>query len=207
MKYITLLKEAVGMFYARDAEMLLRKVDGRSACERCIVNCVARYLWCLIRQRGLRVDVDVDYNLDCKSEDLKWLHVSACGGGACKGCWMHEYLKGRVLREEENDDSLVYPDLIVHVRGTNKNYLAVEFKKEWAARDSLGAYTDAAKWDFAKLRYFVCKKRKEGVRPYGKAVFVILKPNEADFITPDQFPIAQRDGKRSMGVGEMCCHE
>ena len=98
---------------------------------------------------------------------------------------MHEYLKGRVLCEEENDDSLVYPDLIVHVRGTNKNYLAVEFKKEWTARYSSGAYTDAAKWDFAKLQYFVCKKRKDGVRPYGKAMFVILKSDVAEFIQPD----------------------
>lgn len=200
MNYVELLKEAVEMFYARDAERLLRKVKGRSACERCIVNCIARYLWCLIRRRGLAVDVDVEYNLDCKSEDLKMLHASACSGGACKGCWMHEYLKGRVLREEENDNSLVYPDLIVHIRGTNKNYLAVEFKKEWAARDGSGAYTAAAKWDFAKLQYLACKKRKDGVRPYGKAVFVILKSDVAEFILPDQFPAVEEIGESSMDV-------
>lgn len=112
---------------------------------------------------------------------------------------MHECLAGRVRCEWENGDSLVYPDLIVHVRGTNKNYLAVEFKKEWAARDSSGAYTDAAKWDFAKLRYFVCKKRKEGVRPYGKAVFVILKSDGGEFILPDRFPVVERIGAASMG--------
>ena len=113
---------------------------------------------------------------------------------------MHEYLVGRVQREEEDDDSLVYPDLIVHVRGTNKNYLAVEFKKEWAAFDSSGAYTNAAKWDFAKLRYFACKKRKGGVSPYDEAVFVVLKPNEADFILPDQFPAVEGIGESSTDV-------
>ena len=204
MSYIELLKEAVDMFYVRDAERLLCGFDGQSAYERCIVNCIARYLWYLIQQHGLAADVDVEYNLDCKSEDLKRLHASACSGGACKGCWMHEYLKGRVLREEENDDSLVYPDLIVHVRGTNKNYLAVEFKKEWAARYSSGAYTDAAKWDFAKLQYFVCKKRKAGVRPYGKAMFVILKSDVAEFILPDQFPSVECIGNATTGLVKAC---
>lgn len=197
VKYIKLLKEAVRMFYAQDAAKLLRGADGRSACERCVVNCIARYLWWLIQQRVLAADVDVEYNLDRKSEDLKRLHASMCRGEDCSGCWMHECLTGRVRYEDENSDSLVYPDLIVHVRGTNKNYLAVEFKKEWAALDSSGAYTDAAKWDFAKLQYFVCKKRKEGVRPYGKAVFVVLKSNEADFILPEQFPVAEGIGKAS----------
>lgn len=117
VKYIKLLKEAVRMFYAQDAAKLLRGADGRSACERCVVNCIARYLWCLIQQRGLAADVDVEYNLDCKSEGLKRLHVSMCTGDDCKGCWMHECLAGRVRYEEMNGDSLVYPDLIVHVRG------------------------------------------------------------------------------------------
>lgn len=103
------------MFYAQDAEKLLRGVDGRSVCERCVVNCIARYLWCLIQQRGLAADVDVEYNLDCKSEDRKRLYVSMCRGEVCKGCWMHECLAGRVRYDEENGDSLVYPDLIVHV--------------------------------------------------------------------------------------------
>lgn len=43
--YCALLKEAVEMFYAQDAEKLLRGEDGRIACERCVVNCIARYLW------------------------------------------------------------------------------------------------------------------------------------------------------------------
>lgn len=196
MRYVGLLNEAVKMFYAQDAEMLLREVDGRSACERCIVNCIARYLWRLIQQRGLAVDVDVEYNLDCKSEDIKRLHVSACRLEACKGCWMHEHLEGRVQREEENDDPRVYPDLIVHVRGTNKNYLAVEFKKEWAAFDSSGAYTNAAKWDFAKLQYFSCRKRKKGVRRYSEAVFVILKDEGAEFILQRNIPKQERESAR-----------
>lgn len=196
MNYVELLKEAVEMFYARDAERLLRKVKGRSACERCIVNCIARYLWCLIRRRGLAVDVDVEYNLDCKSEDIKRLHVSVCRSEDCKGCWMHEYLVGRVQREEENDDSLVYPDLIVHVRGANKNYLAVEFKKKRAAYDSTGGYTNAAQWDFAKLQYFSCRKRRKGVRRYSEAVFVILKDEGAEFILQRNIPKQERESAR-----------
>ena len=198
--YIALLKSAVERFYAQDAEKLLRGVDGRSACERCVVNCIARYLWRLIQQRGLAADVDVEYNLDRKSEDLKRLHASMCRGEGCKGCWMHECLAGRVRYEEENSDSLVYPDLIVHVRGTNKNYLAVEIKKERVAFDSSGAYTNATKWDLAKLRYFTCKKRMGGVSPYDKAVFVVLKPNEADYILPNQFPAVEEIGESSTDV-------
>lgn len=34
MEYIALLKEAVEMFYAQDAEKLLRGEDGRMACEQ-----------------------------------------------------------------------------------------------------------------------------------------------------------------------------
>lgn len=200
MCYIDLLKDAVGIFYTQDAEKLLRGVDGRSACERCVVNCIARYLWWLIQQRGLAADVDVEYNLDRKSEDLKRLHASMCRGEGCKGCWMHECLAGRVRYEEENSDSLVYPDLIVHVRGTNKNYLAVEIKKEWAAFDSSGAYTNAAKWDLAKLQYFCCRKRKKGVRRYDEAMFVVLKSNGADFILPDQFPAVEGIGESSTDV-------
>ena len=148
-KYVALLKEAVEMFYAQDAEKLLRGEDGRIACERCVVNCIARYLWCLIRQRRLEADVDVEYNLDCKSEAYKRIYASKCM--SCSGCWMNESLMGRVLREKKEDGALLYPDLIVHIRGEDKNYLAIEFKKMDEAVDGDGQYTNAAKWDFAKL--------------------------------------------------------
>ncbi len=79
-------------------------------------------------------------------------------------------------------DPLIYPDLIVHVRDTKTNYLAVEFKKEDEARNRLGNYKNAAKWDMAKLQYLSCQKRMGGVNPYEETVFVILKSNEADFV-------------------------
>lgn len=204
VKYSTLLKEAVRMFYAQDAEMLLRKVDGRSACERCIVNCIARYLWCVVQQRGLAADVDVEYNLDCKSEDPKRIRLEACRFCSCAGCLMHAFVNGRIRCKESlkviSGNPFIYPDLIVHVRDTNRNYLAVEFKKEADARKRLGNYKNAAKWDMAKLQYLSCMERLTGVGPYEEKVFVILKPNEADFILSDQFPVVEGVGGASTGV-------
>lgn len=97
-------------------------------------------------------------------------------------------------------DPLIYPDLVVHVRGPGPNYLAVEFKKEEEARKRPGNYKDAAKWDVAKLQYLSCRERMTGVGPYEETVFVILKPNEADFILPDQFPTVERIGNASVDV-------
>lgn len=195
VKYITLIKAAVGMFYAQDAEMLLRKVDGRSACERCVVNCIARYLWCLIQQRGLRADVDVEYNLDCKSEDPKRIGLETCRYCSRSECLMHAFVKGRIRCRESRkvmrSNPLIYPDLIVHVRGPSRNYLAVELKKEDEARKRTGNYKNAAMWDMAKLQYLSCRERMTGVSPYDEKVFVILKPNEAEFILPEQFPAAE----------------
>ena len=85
-------------------------------------------------------------------------------------------------------DPLIYPDLIVHVRGPGRNYLAVEFKKEDEARKRTGNYKNAAMWDMAKLQYLSCRERMAGVSPYEETVFVILKPHGADFILPEQFP-------------------
>lgn len=48
-----------------------------------------------------------------------------------------------------------------------------------------------------------CSERMVGVSPYEETVFVILKPNEADFVSPEQFPVADRIGKPSMGCGIM----
>ena len=101
-------------------------------------------------------------------------------------------------------DPLIYPDLVVHVRGPGPNYLAVEFKKEEESRKRPGNYKDAAKWDVAKLQYLSCRERMTGVSPYEETVFVILKPNEADFILPDQFPAEEGIGNRQrMCVGEV----
>ena len=201
MKYIELLKEAVEMFYAQDAEKLLRGEDDRIACERCVVNCIARYLWYLIQQRGIATDVDVEYNLDCKSEDPKRIRLEACRYCSRAECLMHAFVNGRIRcresREVMRGDPLIYPDLIVHVRGSGRNYLAVEFKKEDEARKRTGNYKNAAKWDMAKLQYLSCRERMDGVDPYEDAVFVVLKSNEADFILPEQFPVAEGIGKAS----------
>lgn len=86
---------------------------------------------------------------------------------------------------------LIYPDLIVHVRGPSRNYLAVEFKKEDEARKRTGNYKNAAMWDMAKLQYLSCSERMTGVSPYEEKVFVILKPNAAEFILPEQFPAVE----------------
>ena len=204
MSYIELLKAAVEMFYAQDAERLLRRIDGQSACERCIVNCIARYLWSLIQQRGLAVDVDVEYNLDCKSDDPKRIRLEACRFCNRAECLMHAFVNGRIrwreIRKVMRGNPLIYPDLIVHVRDTNKNYLAVEFKKDDEARKHHGDYKNAAKWDMAKLQYLSCRERMSGVGPYEETVFVILKSNGADFIQPEQFPTVERIGNTSADV-------
>lgn len=43
-------------------------------------------------------------------------------------------------------------------------------------------------------------ERLTGVGPYEEKVFVILKPNEADFILSDQFPVVEGVGGASTGV-------
>ena len=193
-RYLALLKEAVGIFYSQDAKTLLPMDKEQEACERCIVNCIARYLWHLIELQGLEVNVDVEYNLDRKSEDYKRIQASRCM--RCTGCWMNEFLMGRVSREKKDDGTLVYPDLIVHIRGEDKNYLAVEFKKKDEAVDGDDHYTNAAKWDFAKLKYFSCGKRRKGIRCYDEAVFVILKDEGPEFILSRNFPNTVREPAR-----------
>lgn len=42
--------------------------------------------------------------------------------------------------------------------------------KKCVARYGKGEYTDAAMWDMAKLQYFACKKRKNGIDCYDKVV-------------------------------------
>lgn len=127
VKYSTPLKEAVEMFYAQDAEKLLRKVNGRTACGRCIVNCIARYLWCLIQQRGLAADVDVDYKLDCKSEDPKRIRLEVCRFCSCAECLMYAFVNGRIRCRE--------PKEIVGTRPLEIAY-SLHFERFWG----LGGY-------------------------------------------------------------------
>lgn len=192
MRYLALLKEAVGMFYERDAGMLFGRDDDRTACERCFVNCIARYLWYLIQQRGLKADVDVEYNLDHKNGVFKRIQCESCWDCNCTACLMHAFAAGQfhcdAQEQELRDGPFVYPDLIVHARGPANNYLAVEFKKDYAARYSDGTYTDAAMWDMAKLQYFACKKRKDGIGCYDKVVYAILNADKPEYIHLNEFP-------------------
>lgn len=208
MRYFALLKDAIRLFYEWDAAKLLRGEDNKSACERCIVNCIARYLWCLIQQRGLKVDVDVEYNLDCKSGDFKRIQCETCRDCSCKACLMHAFATGELSCDEQGkklDTPFVYPDLVVHARGPGKNYLAVEFKKEYAARYGKGAYTDAAMWDMAKLQYFACKQRKDGIGCYDKVVYVILRDDKPEYIRLHEFP--SRVEREAEGVGKCECED
>lgn len=193
------LKEAIKRFYDQDAEKLLRGGSKRAS-ERCIVNCIARYLWCLLQRQNIAVDVDVEYNLDYKDDDVKRIRCGECAKNDCKGKSVYEYIKQKMTRAskdcfKDSDGKLVYPDLIIHKRGEDENYLAVEFKlKDTAINDESksssdgGRYTKDALWDFAKLQYYACKKRMDGFKCYAKIVFVILKPNGAEYILPEHFP-------------------
>lgn len=190
MRYFALLKDAIRLFYERDAAKLLRGEDNKSACERCIVNCIARYLWCLIQQRGLKVDVDVEYNLDLEQKDFKRVQLALCRTCSRSNCLMHKFATGelrcRESREVLRRQTLVYPDLIAHVRGPGRNYLAVEFKKEKSAFID-GEYTNDALWDMAKLRYFGCKERRDGFVRYDNVVFVILKSDKPQYVPAEKF--------------------
>lgn len=192
MRYFAMLEDAIRMFYERDAAKLLRRENDKSAGERCIVNCIARYLWCLIQQRGLKVDVDAEYNLDHKNGDFKRIQCETCRDCSCKTCLMYAFATGELFCDEQGralrDAPFVYPDLIIHARGSDNNYLAVEFKKEYAARYRDGACTDAAMWDMAKLKYFACKKRKDGVGCYDKVVYVILRADKPECIRLREIP-------------------
>ncbi|WP_321529022.1 hypothetical protein [Sedimenticola selenatireducens] len=70
------------------------------------------------------------------------------------------YLEGGNPDAYDVNAQTVYPDIIVHERGTNRNYLVIEFKK--------ASSTASEEKDFAKLRAFL------GQLNYEHALFIEL---------------------------------
>lgn len=120
----------------RDAYLL--EVDAN---ERSISHRLAMYL----QAHFAELDVDCEYNRDgIEPKKLRHLNLSP--------------------DSEDTDAQTVFPDVIVHVRGTRKNYLVIEMKKS--------TNNVPRKIDYAKLEGY---KRELG---YTYALFVELKVRE-----------------------------
>lgn len=183
-KYIELLVEALELFYQNDAESLFA---GRLAHEQTMVNCIARYIWRLMEREkslGLVEDVDVEYDkihskdpkafygiVDHKKSCCKNIY-EFCGGvitdkinerdSKCKQCEKQDSCKRR------DNKYRFRPDLILHTRNSDENWLVVEFKK---MDDNVEKRESEFKFDIAKLRACTCKQRNF---KYEIGAFVIL---------------------------------
>ena len=183
-KYIELLVEALEWFYQNDAESLF---VGRLVHEQTMVNCIARYIWYLRKRKkslGLVEDVDVEYDkihlrdpkafyglADHKADCSKKIY-KLCGGiitdkinerdSKCKQCEKQDLCKRRGTKYRFR------PDLILHTRNSDENWLVVEFKK---MDDNVGKRESEFNFDMAKLRACTCKQ--QGFK-YEVGAFVIL---------------------------------
>ena len=158
-----LLKQAIQKFYNRDAAY---------APER---NCVARiagYMQCMLEHENNDLRVDSEYSkvtVDEMAEYVKYLDSDSVFAGP----------------PIKNSKGCIFPELIIHERGTHaNNLLVVEFKGYW----------NRSKWDKdeAKLKAFTKECPHENIKKYfnyQRGVFVALGRNKAhlvEFINGEQ---------------------
>lgn len=110
-----------------------------NANERSISHRLALYLTAQFAD----MDVDCEYNRD--SHEIKRLQLN----GSCD-------------RSADTDGSLVYPDIIVHRRGTGENTLVIEIKKSTSSvsdecdLEKLRAFRNALEYKTALFLRFQC---------------------------------------------------
>lgn len=100
------VNNAIEQLYEKDAYLLKRDVN-----ERSISHKLACYLQQKLEHEGW--DVDCEYNRH--RDDPKRLNLS--------------HLHPRSIDIEDIQATTVYPDIIVHKRGTRENLLVIEMKK------------------------------------------------------------------------------
>lgn len=144
--------------------------------ERTIAHKLAEYL----QQNFPDYHVDCEYNRDVEQHSgLKKVNILKA---------RYEEIKNKVVDGLSIDVS-VFPDIIIHRRGTNKfNLLVVELKK------SKNTDSDARNFDIEKLHSFTDQSERNTLK-YDFGVFLILetKENQAtqdEFVTFEQWFIA-----------------
>lgn len=92
-----------------------------------------------------------DYNIDCEYNRDHYVPKTLRLPRSC-------------TRSQSTDGSYVYPDIIVHIRGTPKNYLVIEIKKSTSNvcytcdLKKLEAYINELKYDYGLFIRFYCNQ-------------------------------------------------
>lgn len=135
--------------------------------ERTIAHKLAEYL----QQIFPEYHVDCEYNRDVEQNSgLKKVNILKS---------RYEAIKNEVVDELSIDVS-VFPDIIVHRRGTNNfNLLVLELKK------SRNTNRQARDFDIEKLHSFTDQSERNTLK-YNYGVFLILETQE-NIATPDNF--------------------
>ncbi len=124
------LQRALGRLIDHDGYLLEKDVNERSISHRLAIY---------IEQEFAGWNVDCEYNRD--QHDPKKLGI-----------------RSGVVSNDDLTASTVFPDIIVHKRGTNENLLVIEMKKESHSeeakefdRDKLNAFKSELKYKYAVL--------------------------------------------------------
>lgn len=170
-----LLETALLIFYKCDAQALFG--HNKDIDERAMVGCIYRYMWCAIQCMPMHEEIDIDIEYDrmsCGNAEGVKKQISVCGS-KCAGCChkgnCYDLIDKAINDHKTNKDSYEFrPDIIVHKRNTNQNYMVIEFKKR-GLRISRDAF------DVAKVMLCTCKKQ---AFMYQIGAFVKLEERSCD---------------------------
>jgi hypothetical protein len=112
----TKIEKALNVVLVKDKYLLQKNIH-----ERTIAHKLATYLQCEFPD----FDVDLEYNGDILRDDNK-KHIEILKE---KLQQMHLLSKKEVLKDQIIIERLVYPDIIIHKRGSSSNLCIIEIKK------------------------------------------------------------------------------
>lgn len=161
-KIFELLKTAVNIFYMRDKQLV-----EKCCLERTCVSRIADYLQQILDVYGQAHDLSVDCEYGSAVND--------------DGEILKKYLDSYgVYADQNGNKDRIFPDLIVHKRGTHEqNILVVEFKGFWND-DELDWDTDRLKLE--KFTNTDSPKEIKNYFNYKLGVFVALEKNKGYFV-------------------------
>jgi len=118
------IEQMLDLLYEKDSFLLKRSLN---ISERAITHRMGMYLQQII---GDDFDVDCEYNRmgRCENGEFEYTHGDYFAKNVC--------LAGKQVPDDDDNGSRVYPDIIVHKRGTAKNYIIIEVKVEWKNGDT-----------------------------------------------------------------------
>jgi hypothetical protein len=153
------INKAVSKFYRLNAFLLTEVLNIN---ERSLVF---HFAICL-KEQFPNYDIDVEYNRNV--ENIHNGKVSYTKGDYWKKVInIDNYEKG-YISDEDIDGKTVFPDIILHKRGTKNNYCILEIKKKWSYTKNSRAK------DITKLQ-----KYKRDLH-YKKAIFIAFSENIKD---------------------------